>query len=202
MFSSLVSLLLKVTLIKRICNRINSGSRRQHDYVLMSRPKLCLISRLLRLQIDMFTSIVVSCQTWRLFQIVKTPEPVQHWQRVRLRLHVHKTSRSIRLRVRIELSCRACNSRRECDHSPRSRRSSRRRLNNILHLTLCIYVWQKVFVHFPSRVFHFHRYICKIVYICPKYTSCYPGPNIVVSTHCYSVLLCKYNWIYSYSLWD
>ena len=146
-----------------------------------------MLSRLLCLQIDMQN--VNLRQLSNLTSAFKLSEPDQNdslssVQRVRFDFV------RFRLRVRIELSCRACNSRRECGFSPRSRHRSRRRLNIFYCLTLCfIYLTKCSLYVFRTRVFSSIVIYVKLYIFKRKYTSCYPGSNIDVSTHRFSVLL-------------
>ena len=98
------------------------------------------------------------------FQIVKTRassnrQQLQFHSTRSIRLHVR-----LRLRVRIKLSCKACNSRRECGFSPRSRHRSRRRFEYIMFNSV-FYIFDKTSLDvFRKRVFSFHRYIWNCIY--------------------------------------
>jgi hypothetical protein len=78
---------------------------------------------------------------------------------------------------------------------------------NIFCLTLCFYIFDKTSLDvFRTRVFSFPSLYMKLYIFYRKYTSCYPGSNIDVSTHCFLCSFvsttCKYNWIYRLQFWD
>ena len=73
-------------------------------------------------------------------------------------------------------------------------------------LTL-FFIFDKLSLYvFRTRVFFWPALYMKLYIFNRKYTSCYPGSNIDVSTHCFLCSFvsttCKYNWIYRLQFWD
>ena len=173
----------------------------------MSRLKLPpLLSRLLCLQIDMQNVNLRQLSKLTSASKLSKPEPVQTDNDFNpvytfdFNDVVHQSD------FAFVLSCRVCNSRRECGFSPRSRHRSRRRLNIFYCLTLC-FMFDKLSLYvFRTRVLFCPSLYMKLYIFNRKYTSCYPGSNIDVSTHCFLCSFvsttCKYNWIYRLQFWD
>ena len=93
----------------------------------------------------------------------------------------------------------------DCDHSRQSRQRSRRRFEPISFNSVHFIFDKKSLYVFRTRVLFFPSLYMFLYIFLRKYTSCNLGPNIECFNSlflCSFVFLCKYNWIYSYSLWD
>jgi hypothetical protein len=168
----------------------------------MSRPKLPpLLSRLLCLQIDMQNVNLRQLSNLTSASKLSKPEPVQNRQRVRLQ----RRRAPIRLRVRVELQSLQLKKGMWFQSSKPSKFPPSFWI--YFCITLCfIYLTKYSLYVFRTRVFSSIVIYVKLYIFKRKYTSCYPGSNIDVSTHCFLCSFvsttCKYNWIYRLQFWD
>ena len=178
---------------RQICIEINSRSRRQHDYVLMSRPSPFLEA--------------IESTNWHVnVNLRQLSNLTSASQLSKIQSQFKPTTRSTSTTSYTNPSSRSCwvaelatqegnvVSVLEAVQVPAV-------VWTYFYLTLCILYLTRCPWTFSVHVYFHSIAIYMILYInLRKYTSCYPEPNIDVSTHCFLCSFvsttCKYNWIY------